>query len=1026
VHDNSQLVEERIARELVERVLPLVHPHRLPMNVEAGPSLDSLGPMPVPSPWGPPWGTTWFRCRGETPGDWAQRRVEAIIDLGFDADSPGFQCEGLVRGPHGEPIQGIHPRRTAVPVDAVGPVEVVIEAASNPLFPQFQPSMLGSPATAGEVPLYVFKRADLVVVDTDAEQLLHDFDVLAALQRTLPASDGRRARLLRVLERGLDAVAGGAAPAEVRAILARALGTPTAAPAHRAIATGHAHIDTAWLWPIRETVRKCVRTFASAVALMDDHPDYVFSCSQAQQCEWVRQREPELFERIVAKVAAGQWVPVGGMWVEADMNLPSGESIARQIVHGQRWFREHLGVTCSEVWIPDVFGYPGGLPQVFVAGGMRRFVTQKLSWNRTNRFPHSTFWWEGSDGSRVLTHFPPVDTYGAEITPGELSESMTRFAEHAWSSVSLVPYGYGDGGGGPTREMLERAARLADLDPLPRVELGSAAQFFDAVEAEAAAGAPVPVWRGELYFETHRGTLTSQLNTKLGNRRCERLLREAELWATTAAAGGAEVDAHELDELWREVLTQQFHDILPGSSIAWVHADAEEVFDRVAADLEARISARLATVAPAGAIVANAATFDRAEVVITTANQSGVGPVQQLADGRTAAFVTAPGLGVAPLTAVEPPSGTGQRAAQVVVTDRSMSNGQLAVAWNLDGNLTSVIDVTRGREVLPKAAVAAELLLAPDHPVQYDAWDLESWTVETGEAVGAAESITVETTGPLVGIVAVRRVFGPSAATVRYVLRAGSPRLDVEIELDWYHDEHLLSMRFPLDVHAETATCGIQFGAVKRPTHASTTWDAAKFEVCAHRYVDVAEPDFGVAVLNNGRYGHGLFGPGLAGAQGTQVRVSLARAAKYPDPGADHGHHAVTLALFPHGPGLAAVVAEAERLELPLRVVAANGDQPGAAALPAPVVTVTGRGVEVDAVKLADDSSGDVVVRLHEATGNRVAATVAADQRICAAAACDLMEQPQRHFEVSDGICALTLRPFQLMTVRLSTERSRQ
>jgi alpha-mannosidase len=1011
VHDNSLLIDERISRELVERVLPLVHPHRTGMTVEAGPSLDALRPFPVPSPWGPPWGTTWFRCRADVPADWTGRRVEAIVDLGFDADSPGFQCEGLVRGPQGEPVQGIHPRRTAVPVDSEGQVEVVIEAASNPMFPQFLPSDLGSPATAGEAPLYVFRRADLVVVDTEAEQLLHDFDVLAGLQRSLPASDGRRARLLGVLNRGLDAIAAGAQPAAVRAILADALAAPTAVRAHRAIATGHAHIDTAWLWPIRETVRKCVRTFASAVTLMDEHPDYVFSCSQAQQYEWVRQREPELFERIAAKVAAGQWVPVGGMWVEADMNLPSGESIARQIVHGQRWFREHLGVTCAEVWIPDVFGYPGGLPQIFAAGGMRRFVTQKLSWNRTNRFPHSTFWWEGIDGSRVLTHFPPVDTYGAEITPGELGDSMARFAEHAWSNVSLVPYGYGDGGGGPTREMLARAQRLADLDPLPRVELGSATDFFDAVEAEAAAGAPVPVWRGELYFETHRGTLTSQLRTKLGNRRCERLLREAELWDTTAALGGAAVDPRDLDEPWREVLTQQFHDILPGSSIAWVHADAEEVFDRVGTELEARIAARLGPLAASGPIVANPASLDRSEVVITDAEPAGDGPLQPLGDGRRALFVTAPGLGVAPLLAADPAVGGG-RAGRVVVTDRTMSNGHLAVAWNLDGNLVSVIDAARGRELLPVDGVAAELLLAPDRPVQYDAWDLESWTLDAGVAVGAPTSITVEADGPLVGIVAVRREFGPSAATVRYVLRAGSPRLDVEIDLDWHHDEHLLSMCFPLDVHADEAMCGVQFGAVKRPTHASTTWDAAKFEVCAHRWVDVAEPDFGVAVLDNGRYGHGLFG----GA----VRVSLARAAKYPDPGADHGRHAVTLALLPHGPGLADVVAEAERLELPLRVVAPEGDQREAAVLPAPVVRVAGRGAEVDAVKLADDGSGDVVVRLHEATGNRVAATVALDGRVTAAAACDLMEQPQRHFEVSDGVCALTLRPFQLMTLRLT------
>ena len=362
---------------------------------------------------------------------------------------------------------------------------------------------------------------------------------------------------------------------------------------HRAVAVGHAHIDTAWLWPMRETKRKCTRTFASAVALMDDYPEYVFAASSAQHYTWIEGRHPELFAKIVERVERGQWMPVGGMWVEADMNLPSGESLVRQIVFGQRYFEEKFGHRCTEVWIPDVFGYPAGLPQVFAAGGMDRFVTQKLSWNKQNSFPHSTFWWEGLDGTRVLTHFPPVDTYNAEISPEEFDFSISNFKEHAWSTDSLMPFGHGDGGGGPTREMLERARRLAHIDSRATLEVGAPDAMFDRIERDIDRGAPAPVWRGELYFETHRGTLTSQIETKLGNRRCERLLVEAELWAATL---GRYAD---VDHLWKDVLTQQFHDILPGSSIAWVHADAEAVFAEVGAELEARIASLLAdTVGP--------------------------------------------------------------------------------------------------------------------------------------------------------------------------------------------------------------------------------------------------------------------------------------------------------------------------------------------------------------------------------------------------------------------------------------------
>ncbi|MET0461462.1 MAG: glycoside hydrolase family 38 C-terminal domain-containing protein, partial [Ilumatobacteraceae bacterium] len=549
---------------------------------------------------------------------------------------------------------------------------------------------------------------------------------------------------------------------------------------------------------------------------------------------------------------------------------------------------------------------------------------------------------------------------------------------------------------GPTREMLERLRRVGDLDGMPQVEQGAPADFFDAVDAEIAAGAPVPVWRGELYFETHRGTLTSQLRTKLGNRRCERLLREAELW--TATAGG---DPGAFDELWREVLTLQFHDIIPGSSIAWVHADAEAAHARIAGDLEARIAESLRPIAPAGPVLANVATHDRDEVVVGVLEPVGDGPVQVLADGRSAFRARVPGLGLAPATALAADD-------HVVVTDRTMTNGHLAVSWDLAGNITSIIDVRHARELLPVGRLAAVLELAVDQPVRYDAWDLESWVRADPERILAVESVEVVERGPLVGTVRVRRTFGPSAAVLTYVARAGSARLDVHVELDWHHAEHLLSLAFPLDVRADTASCGVQFGAVRRPTHPSTSWDAAKFEVCAHRYVDVAEPAFGVAVLNDGRYGHALFD----GA----VRVSLARAARFPDPDADQGHHEVTVSVFPHGPGLADVVAEAERLDLPVRVYEGGT----ATELPARVVTVTGTGVEVDAVKLADDGSGDVIVRLHEACGDRARTTVASDRRIMAASRCNLLEEPSSGFEVSDGIVALTLRPFELLTLRLT------
>ena len=760
MHDDRELAERRIDRDLWERVLPLVHADRASMSIEAGPSPGELTPFVAGSEWGAPWQTTWFRFSADVPAGWDDRpgtRVEAVVDLGFTLAQAGFQAEGLVVSrTDGTPVQGIHPDRTCVVIEAdelaTGRVVLLVEAASNPTFVQFAPSSEGLPETASADPIYRFRTADLVLVDLETEALVHDLDVLDDTMRSLALADPRRAKIRRSIIIALDALP---EVDDARRALATHLrpitldgdvdgggdgdvhGHAGDARRHRIIATGHAHIDTAWLWPIRETIRKCTRTFASAVGLMDDDPTFRFTCSQAQQYAWIEERHPELFARIRAAAERGQWLPVGGMWVESDMNLPSGESLARQIVHGQRYFTDRFGAPCREMWIPDVFGYPAGLPQLFVAGGMDRFVTQKLSWNKQNRFPHHTFRWEGLDGTSVLTHFPPVDTYNAQIRPSEIAHSIRNFREHAWSDVSLMPFGHGDGGGGPTREMLERARRIADVDPSVSLEIGSVDDFFTAVEDEAVRGAPVPVWRGELYFETHRGTLTSQLRTKIGNRRCERLLVEAELWEAalavagttgTATATGSEASAlggsadelMTLDEAWKQLLTQQFHDILPGSSIAWVHRDAEETFERVAREVTRRIDRSLAGLARSRPALANPSGVAISGVVVVADGgavadedrlaSSGRAPqhVQRLADDSVAFAAEVPAFGIAP---IDPQPVTDR----VVLTDCSMTNGQLCVRWNKHGDITSIIDTVARREIVPPGALLAAIELAGRH-----------------------------------------------------------------------------------------------------------------------------------------------------------------------------------------------------------------------------------------------------------------------------------------------------------------------
>ena len=999
MHNDLDLVDARIERELHERVLPAVYNSSKPLTVSAwdvpGEPVafeeamkGDFRPFTIGDHWSRPWGTTWFRLNVDVPHAMVGPDLEAIIDLGFHQDAAGFQSEGLV-WMDGRPVQGIHPRRTGLPLPKVGPgpLELYVEAASNPAFPGYRPSPLGSLATAGEKPLYRLRQAALALRDDTILALLLDGDVLLKLARALPADDPRRIRVLRGLEAAfnvLDLTDVATTAAAARRLLQPVLGLTARAGAHRVVAVGHAHIDSAWLWPIRETKRKCARTFASAVRLMDDYPDYHFTCSQAAQYDWIERGHPTLFQAIRDKVAAGQWHPVGGMWVEPDMNLPSGESIVRQLVIGQRYFESRFGMRSTVVWIPDVFGYPATLPQIFQQGGCSRFVTQKLSWNKQNVFPHSTFWWEGLDGSRVLTHFPPVDTYNAEIVPAEVLHAERNFKEHGWSSWSLMPFGHGNGGGGPTREMMERARRMADLDGVTPLSVGTAEEFFGRVEAEVAAGSPVPVWTGELYFEMHRGTLTSQSATKVGNRRCERLFREAELW-WVAAGGAPRALVSEIEDLWRDVLLQQFHDIIPGSSIAWVAADAEATHTRVAARLDEIICDAIVVIAPVGLSVANAGTHNRREVIVV--------------DGEPA-MVEVPGCGLAAFKA-EPV----ERA--VVITDHSMNNGLIAMSWNLDGEITSIIDVVRSRQLLP-AGRRITLELAPDHPVVYDAWDLESWTRSLGSSIASAASVELVAQHRLLAELVVRREFGRSTLTQTYRMRAGSARLDIDFDIDWHEDEMLLSLTVPIDVTAREATCDIQFGHVKRPTHVSSSWDAAKFEVCAQRFVDVSEPSFGVAVLNDGRYGHGV--------QGGAVSVSLLRAAKYPDPDADHGRHRVTISVMPHGPGLHEVLHEAEALNVPLRVVTGQ-----AASAPDPVVTLDHRGVQISSVKHADDGSGDLVVRIYEACGDRALVTLRTPEPVRGALRCNLLEEPTAAIECGDGIVSLTLRPFELVTLRLTS-----
>jgi alpha-mannosidase len=1018
MHSNPELTEQRLARVLHQRLLPAVHGRSVPLAVEVwhvsgepAPVRDALaaryGPAAVGDRWGPAWTTSWFRVSGTIPQEWAGLPVEAVLDLGFGTTSPGFSTEGLVYRPDGTAVKAINPRNSWLPVtgSATGGEEFVryIEAAANPVVMHADPELTFAPTPVGGrarwlqedgaadgEPLYRLRRMDLAVFDAEVFALVQDLEVLGQLMHELPAQLPRRWQILGAVERALDAVdlqdVSGTAAAARRA-LAPALAAPAGDGAHRISAVGHAHIDSAWLWPLRETVRKVARTVSNVTQLMDDHPEFKFVMSQAQQLAWLKEHRPEVYARAQEKAKTGQFLPSGSLWVEPDTNITGGEALARQFVHGKRFYLDEFGVETEEMWLPDTFGYNAALPQLMKLAGVRWFLTQKISWNTTNKFPHHTFRWEGIDGTRIFSHFPPVDTYNSDLSGAEVAHSVRNFQDKAGSDRSMIPFGYGDGGGGPTREMLARAERLADLEGSAKVSIERPADFFAQAEAEYP---DAPVWVGELYLEFHRGTLTSQLATKQGNRRSEHLLREAELWAATATARtGAPYPYDALDRIWKTVLLHQFHDILPGTSIAWVHREAEQTYAEVARELGEIIdTAQRVLAGPPGA--------DGATVVFNAAPHARAG---------------VPALGAAPRggrpAPVRPvPAGDGH----------VLDNGLVRIVVDARGLVTSAYDLGAEREAVAPGSAANLLQLHQDFPNRWDAWDIDAFYRNTVRDLTDADEVTA--TEDAVRVV---RTFGDSRITQTLSLDEGARRLDIDTVVDWHEREKLLKAAFPFDLRAAHTSAEIPFGHIERPTHTNTSWDAAKFEVCAHRFLHLGERDWGAALVNDSTYGHDVTRDIRPDAgTTTTVRLSLLRAPRFPDPDTDQGTHHLRYALV-LGAGIPDAVREGYHANLPERAV------PGTAEV-APLVTVDDDAVVVAAAKLADDRSGDVVIRLYEAHGARVRATLVPGFELASATVTDLLERPVEDDgsaePTDDGAVRLTLRPFQILTLRLAPGRA--
>jgi len=787
-------------------------------------------------------------------------------------------------------------------------------------------------------------------------------------------------------------------------------------------ASAHAHLDVAWLWPLAETRRKAHHTFASVLALMERYPDFHFTASSAQLYDYVQTADSELFEQVRTRVADGRWEPIGGMWIEPDCNLTSGESLVRQLTLGRRYFKREFGYRDAVAWLPDTFGFAANLPQILAGAGIRFFFTHKLNWNDTNRFPYDLWRWEGLDGTQLTAHSfdNPIGGYNGQITPAALGETWRHFRGKATHPESLFTFGMGNGGRGPTSDMLERIKLLDEFPALPKLRQTTVQEFFEAIDPST-----LPVWSGELYFEFHRGTYTTQSRIKRLNRVAEHRLYEAEVAATLASIEGAAYPCAELTDAWTVLARNQFHDILPGSSIREVNVEAERELGSV---VESAVAARdhaldeivsLPT-EEQQMLVFNPHGFDRLFSFVAPRPRGLTQFTLRHTDGEVAPWQPLDGdsilvqsqqliLGFSLSKLSIHPGEAAPAISGVTVGDRTLENELVRVELADDGTISSLFDKQIERETL--SGPANQLRLFHDLPAAWEAWNLTDTSRQPGRLLSEFESCRVVETGPLRASIEIRRRFNDSEIVQRYSLRAGSPRFDIETEIDWNERRTLLRALFPLAIHASHATFETSYGAVKRSTRRNTSWERAQYEVPGHRWVDLSEPDYGVSLLNDGRYGHS--------ALGNTLGLTLLRSPLDPDPLADIGHHEFTYALYPHRGDWATggTVEAAIDLNSPLIARLTSNAQPVHRINPGHWFDVSG--MTVGALKLAEDSD-DIILRLYDPYGRHGTAHINPYFDIAGAEIVDLLEEDGTETDLGLGqLITLPYRPFQILTLRL-------
>lgn len=789
---------------------------------------------------------------------------------------------------------------------------------------------------------------------------------------------------------------------------------------------GHTHIDVAWWWTVAQTREKVGRSFATVLKLMEEYPNYKFMSSQPQLYAFLKERYPELYEQVKERIKENRWEPEGGMWVEADCNLTSGESLVRQFMHGKRFFKEEFGLDNKILWLPDVFGYSGALPQIMKKCGIDYFMTTKLAWNQFNKIPYDTMMWKGIDGTEVLTHLittlgvsqPIKDfftTYNGMLHPDAIMGGWMRYQNKDINNDILVSYGYGDGGGGPTREMLETSIRMEKgVKGIPTVRQEFARTYFEELKERVEGNNRLPVWEGELYFEYHRGTLTSMARNKRSNRKSELSLMDLELLAVLTQDKLAYPE-EELDAMWKKVLLNQFHDILPGSSIQEVYEVTKEEYAQLAEQLTAMTEERIKAIAGSGEAVTifNTTGKERDDVAVLGTcpadflldEDGNKYPVQQTKDGAVAYVKNLPSKGYKTLTKG---NGTLEEAKKpfTLVNDHQLETPFFTVKLDEQGMFTSIFDKENDREVVQEGQRANLIRMYEDKPIYFDNWDIDIYYTEKYWDVDGVERMEWTEVGPVRAVLEIERKASNSTIWQKIIFYAESRRIEFSTHVDWKEHQTLLKVHFPIAVHTDEATFDVQFGNLTRKTHQNTSWDVARFESCGQKWMDLSEGHYGVSLLNDCKYGHSV--------KDSNMALTLIKSGIEPNPTTDQEEHDFTYAIYPHAEGWrqAGTVAEAYKLNQPLLV------EEGTSGGEFSFASVDSSNVILETIKKAEDKDG-IVLRMYESENSYTKAKLTVHTSFEKAYICNLLEETEEEASVNGNEITVVLKPYEVVTVKV-------